>query len=79
MSKDNTNTGGPAFPRPFSADDVDPDITYPAHAGMTLRDYFAAKALQALMARDFVDGLEYSGFCKEAYRMADKMLKEREQ
>jgi hypothetical protein len=33
----------PAFPRPFSIDDVDPDISYPAHVGMTLRKYAAIK------------------------------------
>ena len=75
MSKDNTNTGGPAFAQQLECN----RDGYAVTGGMTLRDYFAAKALQALMARDFVEGLEYSGFCKEAYRMADKMLKEREQ
>lgn len=34
----------PAFPRPFSADDIDPDVSYPAHVGMELRDYFAIHA-----------------------------------
>ena len=40
----NINNGGPAFPIPLN-----PGQTYTAHAtrdGMTLRDYFAAKALQ---------------------------------
>jgi hypothetical protein len=37
MDKD---TGGPAFPRPFSG------TTQYAQEGMTLRDYFAAKAMQ---------------------------------
>ncbi len=68
-----TNTGGPAFPHEYKFGDG----TANRHDGMTLRDYFAAKAMQALMARDFVGGLEYSGFCKEAYRMSDEMLKAR--
>jgi len=45
-----TNDGGPAFP--FTAPGTDDDgniITFP---GMTLRDYFAGLAMQA-MARDF--------------------------
>ena len=42
----NKETGGPAFPRPLSVDDVDPDISYPAHVGMTLRDYFATHATE---------------------------------
>ena len=64
----------PAFPRPLSVDDVDPDITYPAHVGMTLRDYFAAKAMQALIDND---GL-FSEIPTHAYALADAMLKARE-
>ena len=41
--------------------------------GMTLRDYFAAKAMQVL-AR----GLAYSETAEAAYKLADKMMKERE-
>ena len=70
------NTGGPAFPRPFSVDDVDPDISYPAHAGMTLRDYFAAKAMQALMVHPDWN-LYPDSTAKDAYKLADAMLKER--
>jgi len=46
--------------------------------GMTLRDYFAAKAMQA----DITDGRHEDQFawCAErAYKMADEMLKAREQ
>ncbi|NBQ98053.1 MAG: hypothetical protein EBT26_08215 [Microbacteriaceae bacterium] len=70
----------------------------PLTAGMTLRDYFAAKAMQGLMgmerAEQFVDegGLEmcdeegetgtlfvHTNFlAKEAYMIADMMLKARE-
>jgi hypothetical protein len=69
----------PAFPRPFSTDDVDPDISYPANVGMTLRDYFAAKAMQAILARTdsrFTTTLEFVG--GKAYQYADAMLKARE-
>jgi hypothetical protein len=72
------DTGGPAFPRPFSIDDVDPDVSYPAHIGMTLRDYFAAKAMQA----DMTDGVHESDFAwsaARAYKMADAMLEARKQ
>ena len=45
------------------------------HNGMTLRDYFAAKAMQAMTHRG--DGDMY--FCSaQAYKMADAMLKARE-
>lgn len=68
-------TGGPAFPRPFSFDD---QIANKEHAqdGMTLRDYFAAKALQGLLSCQS----EETGFyqaknaAQEAYAMADAML-----
>jgi hypothetical protein len=63
----------PAFPRPLSVDDVDPDISYPAHVGMTLRDYFAAKA----MLRTSV-GYSYEQLAKTAYEIADAMIAARE-
>ena len=66
--------GTPAFP-------VFPD-TGNGHAaafqGMTLRDYFAAKAMQA----DITDGRHEDQFAwcaGRAYKMADAMLKAREQ
>ncbi|ELG3411684.1 hypothetical protein RN043_003253 [Salmonella enterica] len=43
-------------------------------SGMTLRDYFAAKAMQSLIARGSVfDSTEV-----QAYKIADAMLKARE-
>lgn len=43
--------------------------------GMSLRDYFAAKALQGILANaDEANGLE---FVQAAYAYADAMLKER--
>jgi hypothetical protein len=57
----------PAFP---SADFEHHEFT-----GMTLRDFFAAKAMQAMTHRG--DGDMY--FCSaQAYKMADAMLKARE-
>lgn len=75
-----TNDGGPAFP----FDEKSGDGTHwHSHSGMTLRDYFAAKALPACHAEYFA-GLarnEYTcepgwrdGVAIEAYRMADAML-----
>jgi hypothetical protein len=43
--------------------------------GMTLRDYFAAKAMQALIMR----GITFQTTPVQAYQMADQMIKEREQ
>jgi hypothetical protein len=76
-----------AFPRPHSVDDVDGDLSYPAHAGMTLRDYFAAKAMQTILTSQYEDGI-YVGdsdndsehvCANSAYMMADAMLKAREE
>ncbi len=66
----NKNTGGPAFPIHWENHDE----------GMTLRDYFAAKAMQSILAREdgrFTTTLEYVG--GKAYQYADAMLKARQQ
>ncbi len=66
-----TTTGGPAFP-------------CPDHDGLTLRDYFAAKAMatmfypaimESIRTDEDLDCLKVAGF---AYQMADAMLKARE-
>jgi hypothetical protein len=62
------NDGGPAFPR---------DERHLGHNGMTLRDYFAAKAM-ATVWRDISDDTERGQALRElgvhAYEMADAML-----
>ena len=62
MSKE---TGGPAFPT------IGTDID-----GMTLRDYFAAKAMQGIQSRVNWDMVAVA---RLAYEQADEMLKAREQ
>jgi hypothetical protein len=59
----------PAFPR---AGDFNPQI------GMTMRDYFAAKALQGIMACNGVYENEEQ-LARWCYEQADAMLKAREQ
>ena len=44
--------------------------------GMTLRDYFAAKAMQGLLASDVYAPKDK--FAENAYAMADAMMKVRE-
>jgi len=67
-------TAFPVKAEPYSRDD---------QAGMTLRDYFAAKAMQGLLAsprtptKDEV--VTDTIVAKYAYLMADAMLKAREQ
>ena len=66
-----TKTGGPAFP------------TGTAFQGMTLRDYFAAKAMQGIcVSKDEAGTLINHGYewiASEAYHIADAMLKARAQ
>ena len=67
MSKD---TSGPAFPIVINTGQ-----SVEWHRGMNLRDYFAAKAMQALLTRRPLSGGEVAG---DAYIIADAMLKARE-
>jgi len=63
-------TGGPAFP-------LDRDC---CNVGMTLRDYFAAKALQGLLAagRDAQYGNgDMNDLAESSYSIADELLKAR--
>ena len=76
MSK---NNGGPAFPIRASS---------PAFYGMSLRDWFAAKAMQGIYAcpvqlyradgTPMPDPLTSADIAKMAYEEADAMLAERE-
>ena len=50
------------------------DADFEYGTGMTLRDYFAAKAMQALMPTNYIDSN-----AKVAYQMADAMLKARDE
>ena len=75
------NTGGPAFPQKT-------DLTL-SYSGMTLRDYFAAKAMQAMLASpelmvvvtaDQVLGENAKQRISNlSYQYADAMLKARNQ
>jgi hypothetical protein len=73
------NTGGPAFPvvGHFYGDKLVGQLNH----GMTMRDYFAAKAMQELMT--YKDRPAYlrpvDEVATDAYEMADAMLKAREQ
>ena len=63
--------GGPAFPSTISDDGL--------HVGgMSLRDYFAAKAMQGLMASP-ADPESMEVAAKWSYKLADAMLKAREE
>ena len=64
-----------AFPRPFSS--TIRGITFRPQDGMTLRDYFAAVAMQGLIAADPGWAADGKGAAL-AYKIADDMLKERQ-
>lgn len=74
------NDGGAAFPRV-----VPLNIDRKYESGMSLRDYFAAKAMQGYLAScpagiDWCDieGLTLADWAKTSYRMADAMLAQRQ-
>ena len=62
------DTGGPAFPV------VDDAARMP---GMTLRDWFAAKAMQAFIGSETEGGMRYPQVAEVAYLYADAMIQER--
>ena len=67
MNNETINDGGPAFPTAFHLHSK----------GMTLRDYFAAAALQRNIAHPEVTG-NRDDIATDAYKYADAMIKARE-
>lgn len=76
MNKDN---GGPAFPLAFEDATTTPDTH--VQYGMTLRDYFAAKSMQAMITNNWPlhTSEAVSTLAGAAYSTADAMLKARAQ
>jgi len=88
-----TNTGGPAFPSKQKALLIEKEHAHIAKEieidqnGMSLRDYFAAKAMQTIISyrrtqfgtgSDEMDWDEYFPIiAQEAYALADAMLEAR--
>lgn len=76
----NTETGGPAFPGQYDHGDQ----IIESWIGMTLRDYFAAKAMQAVIATA-PDGTTFGRggidtnlkYANASYAIADAMLEAR--
>ena len=56
-----------AFPNPHRTDEL----------GMTLRDYFAAKAMTGLLTAEIVGEYSNEHVAEISYRIADAMLKAR--
>ena len=80
-------TGGPAFPagsvrksRPAhdpGGNWVETDRVQPLHQGLTMRDYFAAAAMQGMVAQPESGGWTAEGIAKAAYQQASAMLSAR--
>lgn len=78
------NDGGPAFGQvvtlkcvrvdPTGAHEYEPETC--AHGGVTIRDYFAAKAMEGMFAafKHWPRGDEHSEVAQHAYQAADAML-----
>lgn len=79
MSKE---TGGQAFPRQDSRYDGQGLVMW-QDKGMTLRDYFAAKAMEGILSnRGMIDNVTPDSakwVAREAYQVADAMLAARSQ
>ena len=84
-----SENGGPAFPRQPTRLVLTSGESehYRGAEGMTLRDYFAAKAMQAQLTANstqFVEAVKQRGLLLSkavaavAYEIADAMLKERD-
>lgn len=75
------NDGGPAFPRPMGSGNLHYNES---QEGMSLRDYFAIKALPMVWDASFkaaqygMDGAKRKQMCDAAYAWADDMLESRE-
>lgn len=69
---ENVNDGGRAFPFAYETESTR-HISY----GMTLRDYFAARAVQGMCSRD-ESMFSAMAIAKYGYKIADAMIEARE-
>jgi hypothetical protein len=68
------DTGGPAFP--FVFDDM-ATRSRQIYTGMSIRDWFAGMAMQGLLACPVQPQSGPDMYARDAYTLADAMLKER--
>lgn len=66
-------TGRQAFPRTYSETDMHSRTTKGGHNGMTLRQYYAGQAMQALIG---IDNVSFHDVVGGAFEFADAMIKE---
>lgn len=74
--RESIKDGGPAFPRPARAHGalVDGTNTVRQQDGMTLRDYFAAAALQGMLASQKHANSKHQDIVNSAVNVADMTL-----
>ena len=73
------NDGGQAFARARSVEEgYNGKVVFDAQRGMSLRDYFAAKAMAAVFQHEWTNERTYSDTARRAYEMADALLAERD-
>ena len=81
MSDKNKIENPQAFPTDYQIKDNYGSIHHEGESGMTLRDYFAAKAMLKILPDvkdiDEKKGLPVGPVAELSYQMADAMLKER--
>jgi hypothetical protein len=68
------NDGGAAFPRPHSEDKFNDEVVH-SQPGMTLRDWFAGRALCGMTGDE---NMSTADAARLAYEYADDMLERRE-
>jgi hypothetical protein len=86
MTTSQTNNGGYVHPTPMvvtPTGELMPTTCYGSFGGMSLRDWFAGMALQALVSRDGDDSAYGMDMVKArpilAYEYADAMIEAREE
>jgi hypothetical protein len=62
-----------AFPKAASIELGVPQL------GMDLRDYFAARAMQGYMSRQLIDGYDEDVIAEMSYKVAEAMMKARDE
>ena len=76
----NINDGGPAFPVLDTSQNLatgETTVHQACYSGMTLRDYFAAQAMQGMIAA--AENYQTHELAQYAYEVADAMLKARKE
>lgn len=75
---DTPKDGGPAFPTQDNASDCPEASGYFFESGMSLRQYFAGRAMQGLLSNSSIDQLTPAEIASDATLFADALIAELE-